>query len=114
MQDFPEIPDAESVHQLQTVLKACKTIQMEMTFTQDQVNCMERYFHMIYGIGKSYGNKQTNYHKRVLSIGKDNEILRTFESALEASNIIGVHKSAIGKAIRNGYKCQGLTLIWEQ
>lgn len=109
-----DIPDKQSIHQIQAVHKACKSIQMEISFTQEQVDCIERYFHFLYGIGQYQGTRQTKKRKRVVSVDKDGKFIRTFESALETAGVLGVDKRTIGKACRGDFKCKGLILVWEE
>lgn len=108
------IPDKESIHQLQAVHKACKSIQMEISFTQEQIDCVNRYFHFLYSIGYNKGTRQLNMIKKVLSVDGEGNVLRTFESASKAAEELEVDKSAIRKACAGHHKCKGLTLVWQK
>lgn len=102
----------DSTHQLQAVQKAIKTIQMEVTFEQEQINVIEKYFHYLYGIGCHQGARQTSHRKRIIGISP-NGVERMFESITEVAGVLGVNKSSITKSIVKGHYCKGMLLSFE-
>ena len=102
----------DSAHQLQAVQRAILSLQLNIEFSQDQVNEIEKYFHYLYSIGYHQGARQVSHRKVVFVINEEGKVLRRYKSSVEASIDLGVTKSSIGKAIKNNHKCKGKILIY--
>jgi len=74
------------------------------------VHQLDYYLGLMYGVGFDEGRtqRQITHSIKVGSMSTlDGEVIATYESIVEASRLLDIHKSQIGRSIKKNYRCAG-------